>query len=640
MHPLNDIVIIALNDFDTLWYQRQALAVLFAKAGHKVFYFNKTPQRWPKPAQTAKWLFKRTKNLRQSHLPENLKIVNPFWLVPAKTLKPINRKLVRQTIEKLDIKNAIVITDVPSYNTLDAIEQIRPEKTVYINIHNYDDSDRIISNLLESEKILIQQADFLFATSEHNTGRIARISNGRELFRSLPGVDFELFAKAFRGNEAQRAKTIYFFGMIHDMVDTELYNQLSKQFKVVFIGETIGGITKAISEKIEIRPAVSQKELAEQLTEADIIGLFYRQNAYTKGVIPAKIFECLAAGKPVLVSGLEKDPVYSQHVYHFDGTEQAAVEIIKNLQQTETQEKIKNGQAAAKQADWQKRFESFRNIMLSESKGLPKFSVLMSVYGKDRPDYFRGAIDSILNQTARPDEIVLVKDGPVDTELDSTINKYQKQLGGLLKIVSLQENKGLGAALAEGIKNCTFDIVARMDADDISVPQRFEKQLRFLKNNPNIDVVSCFVAAFEQNPEKILFIRRGPALHEQIAKKFRFRFCMNHAASMFRKAAVLDAGNYPAFAGLEDYHLWARMILNGTKMATICQILYLHRWQKQLLKRRSGAKRAAQQIKLQREFLKIGFINRLQFLRNLLVRSTAAILPQSLTKKIRIVLGI
>lgn len=273
----------------------------------------------------------------------------------------------------------------------------------------------------------------------------------------------------------------------------------------------------------------------------------------------------------------------------------------------------------------------------SNDKILPKFSVLMSVYKGDRPDYFKTAMDSVINQTVKPDEIVLVKDGPVNAGLEKVINEYKQKTGNLLKVISLKENKGLGVALAEGIKNCTFDIVARMDADDISGSERFEKQLKFLKNNPDIDVVSCFVAAFEESPEKPLFIRRGPLLHEQIEKQFRFRFCMNHPAAMFRKDAVLKAGNYSDMRKMQDYHLWARMLMSGAKMANIGQVLYYHRWE---VKRRSGVKRALQQIKLQREFLRIGFVNKLQFLRNVLIRSTAALLPRGIIRKLRMIFGI
>jgi glycosyltransferase involved in cell wall biosynthesis len=279
--------------------------------------------------------------------------------------------------------------------------------------------------------------------------------------------------------------------------------------------------------------------------------------------------------------------------------------------------------------------------MNSPNNKIPaKFSVLMSVYSGDRPDYFRAAMDSIIHQTIKPNEIILVKDGPVAARMDNIINEYKQKIDDILKIIELKENKGLGVALAEGMKNCTFDIVARMDADDISSPDRFEKQLKFLKNNPDIDVVSCFVAAFEETPEKPLFIRRGPLQHKDIEKQFRFRFCMNHPAAMFRKESVLAVGNYSSFEGLEDYLLWAKMLLKGSKMATIGQVLYYHRWEKRLLRRRSGIKRAAQQIRLQKEFLRIGFVNKLQFLRNIIIRSSAALLPQGIIRKLRIIFGI
>jgi glycosyltransferase involved in cell wall biosynthesis len=552
-------------------------------------------------------------------------------------LNNINRKLVRKTLKKLDIKNTVIITTVPSYNCLEAIEQISPEKIIYLNVHNYDDSDRIVASILESEKALIHQSDFLFADSLHNTERLSNKSGGREIFRALPGVNFELFTKAYRGDEAKESKIIYFFGTIHDLVDVKLYNRLSKTFRIVFIGEITDKVKNIIADTIEIRSEMPQEKLSEHLNDADVIGLFYKKNAYTKGVIPAKIFESLATGKPVLVSGIEPDPVYSEHVYHFDGTEQTALEIMKNLPQTETPDKIKNRQTAAEQADWQKRFESFRNVIFSENKNLPNFSVLMSVYKGDRADYFKEAMDSIINQTATPNEVVLVKDGPLGQDLENTVNEYKQKLGSILKVLELKENKGLGAALAEGIKNCSFNIVARMDADDISRPQRFEKQLRFLKNNTNIDVVSCFISVFEENPEKPLFIRRGPLLHEKIAKKFKFRFCMNHAATMFHRDAVLKAGNYPDMAKLQDYYLWARMLLNGSKMANVGQILYCHRWQ---VERRSGVERAVQQIRLQKELLKIGFINKPQFVRNILVRSITALLPKNLIRKLRSIFGI
>ena len=274
------------------------------------------------------------------------------------------------------------------------------------------------------------------------------------------------------------------------------------------------------------------------------------------------------------------------------------------------------------------------------NQNLPKFSVLISVYAGDRLDYFKKAMDSVYDQTAIPDEIVLVKDGPVSVEIDDAINEYKQKTPSVLKVVAIEKNQGLGAALAQGLAQCSYDIIARMDADDISVSQRFEKQLKFLKGNPDIDVVSCFVAAFDKDPQKPLFFRRGPLEPEQIAQQFRFRFCMNHPASMMRKSAIIKAGNYIPFDGLEDYHLWARMLMAGARMANIGEALYYHRWDKGLVKRRGGLKRAALQIRLQREFLRIGFINKWQFLRNVAVRTTAAILPTRVIMRLRIRLGI
>ncbi len=273
------------------------------------------------------------------------------------------------------------------------------------------------------------------------------------------------------------------------------------------------------------------------------------------------------------------------------------------------------------------------------NENLPKLSVLMSVYHADMPEFLKEALDSIINQSIRPDEIVLVKDGHCSRELDEVVSEYEKK-SPELKILTLEKNSGLGTALAEGLQKCSFDIVARMDADDVSDSKRFEKQLKFLSENPDIDVVSCFLAAFDSDIDKPLFIKKGPLEPEKIAAKFRFRFCINHPASMFRKQAVLKAGNYKPFEGLEDYHLWARMLMNGARMANIGEVLYYHRWQDELLKRRGGMKRAAQQVKLQREFLEMGFVNRCQFFRNVAVRSCAALLPIKIMRKIRTILGL
>ncbi len=148
--------------------------------------------------------------------------------------------------------------------------------------------------------------------------------------------------------------------------------------------------------------------------------------------------------------------------------------------------------------------------MSRESETKAMLSVLMSIYSGDNPKYLYAAIESIISQTRPPDEIVVVKDGPLTNELSRIIKQWQQKRPGLFKVVSLTENRGLGVALQEGLKACSYDIVARMDADDISSPDRFEKQLRFLQDNPDVAVVSSWMACFEDNPDNIVFIRQMP----------------------------------------------------------------------------------------------------------------------------------
>jgi len=245
------------------------------------------------------------------------------------------------------------------------------------------------------------------------------------------------------------------------------------------------------------------------------------------------------------------------------------------------------------------------------------------------------AVESIVNQTKPPDEIVLVKDGPLTKELFQVIQRWQQKLPGLFKVVPLPENGGLGVALQEGLKACSYGIVARMDADDISCPERFEKQLRFLQYNPDIAVVSSWMAYFEDNPDEIVFISQMPQTHEDISRIARFRNPVFHAPAMFRRSEVEAAGCYTDRRRNQDYHLWVRMLLNGAKIACIPDPLYKVRCNSNFLRRRASFQHMLSMIKLQKEFLKMGFISLPQYLFNISVRITACILPVTMTRFIR-----
>jgi len=273
--------------------------------------------------------------------------------------------------------------------------------------------------------------------------------------------------------------------------------------------------------------------------------------------------------------------------------------------------------------------------MSRESKTKAALSVLMSIYSGDNADYLDMAVESTISQTRLPDEIVVVKDGPLTNELSRIIKQWQQKQPELIKIVSLQENRGLGVALREGLKACSYDIVARMDADDISCPDRLEKQLKFLQDNPDVALVSSWMACFEDDPDKIIFIRKMPQKHEDIKKIARYRNPVLHPPVMFRRSAIEAVGGYTERQRNQDYHLWARMLLKGSKITCIPEPLYKFRCNSNFLKRRASFQHTISMIKLQKEFLRMGFISFPRFILNIIVRITAYMLPITMTRFVR-----
>ena len=261
-----------------------------------------------------------------------------------------------------------------------------------------------------------------------------------------------------------------------------------------------------------------------------------------------------------------------------------------------------------------------------------KFSVLMSVYYKENPEYFSLAMTSISdNQSIKPDQIVLVEDGPLSDSLYKTISEWKLKLSSILTVISLPNNVGLGNALNEGLKHCLYEYVARMDSDDISTATRFENQLKVIHNDA-IDVVSGWVSEFENDPNNITSYRKLPEHHSDIALFAKQRCPINHPAVMYKKSAVCKAGGYKNMMWFEDYYLWVRMIHNGSVFANIPQKLVNMRAGQGLLERRSGKKYAQSEIRLQKEMLAIGFINYSEFIRNIVIRRFTRALPLSVLK--------
>ena len=197
------------------------------------------------------------------------------------------------------------------------------------------------------------------------------------------------------------------------------------------------------------------------------------------------------------------------------------------------------------------------------------YSVLMSVYKRENPEYFRVAMDSILAQTIPPEQIVLVRDGAVPDELQAVIDGYVADNPSLFTYLPLEENGGLGAALRYGLSYCRNELVGRMDTDDICLPDRFEKQLTFMESHPNVDIVGGNISEFMGNPEDIVDYRIVPESHEEIVTYLKSRSPFNHVTVMFKKSAVEKAGSYEAFHLVEDWYLWVRMHLAGAKFANL-----------------------------------------------------------------------
>ena len=258
-----------------------------------------------------------------------------------------------------------------------------------------------------------------------------------------------------------------------------------------------------------------------------------------------------------------------------------------------------------------------------------KFSVLMSVYYKESPIFLKKSIESVLNQTIKPSEIVFIKDGPLTDELEEILDYYKEMYKGLFKFISFEENKGLGSALRRGIEVCSFEIIARMDTDDICVKNRFERELKELKER-NIDIVGSNILEFDGNINNVIAERVVPKTDIEIKNSAKKRNPFNHMTVMYKKSAVLKAGNYRDFLWFEDYNLWIRMIMSGAKMYNIQEDLVYARTGKSMFGRRGGKEYIRREYKMQKYMLKYKFINLPRFYTNVIGRTFVRIMPNKI----------
>lgn len=255
------------------------------------------------------------------------------------------------------------------------------------------------------------------------------------------------------------------------------------------------------------------------------------------------------------------------------------------------------------------------------------FSVLISIYKKENPQWLCEALDSVISQTVQPTEIVMVKDGPLTPELESVLNEYDKKYPKFNFVVN-ETNLGLGLALQKGVLACNNEIIARMDTDDIIPPYRFEKQLA--KIEEGYDVVSCWSQLFIGERSNIIAVKTRPENHEDIVKLAHRRSPVCHAAAFMRKSAILRAGNYQHRQYYEDYNLWVRMIQSGAKFYNVQEVLYDVRTTEEQLRRRGGWTYLKNELKYLREFYDLGFYSWKDLMINSNIRIAARLMPQGL----------
>lgn len=258
----------------------------------------------------------------------------------------------------------------------------------------------------------------------------------------------------------------------------------------------------------------------------------------------------------------------------------------------------------------------------------------MSIYNKEKAEYFNRAMQSIWDeQSVKPNEIILVQDGKLTDELYISIKQWQDKLGDIFKTIPLEKNVGLGDSLNIGLKVCSYELIARMDTDDICLKDRFEKQLKIFAVS-DIDICSSWVSEFDNDENEIISYRKLPELHKDINTYFKMRNAINHPAVMYRKSIVEKANGYQKMTWFEDYYLWSRMILNGAKFYNIQESLVNMRAGYGQLERRGGFKYAIEEVKFLNRLREIGFLSKVQFIKNVLIRFIARLMPKVLLKLI------
>ncbi|WP_457593296.1 glycosyltransferase [Hydrogenimonas sp.] len=261
-------------------------------------------------------------------------------------------------------------------------------------------------------------------------------------------------------------------------------------------------------------------------------------------------------------------------------------------------------------------------------------SVLMTVYKNDNKSHFDEAFSSIWNQTLKPKQIVLVIDGPVGHDLEKVIYKWKLNLRDILTIIYNEKNIGLAKSLNKGLQYCKCHIIARMDSDDISLPERFETEYQYMQRNPTISMIGSWYNIYDEKMEKIIDKRQLPILYKDIKKIAKLRTPINHPTIMFKKKAAIQAGGYPENIGrFEDWGISLKFIKKNLIIENIPKNLLKFRGGQDLLNRRGGVKYLKEEYKAIYNLYKMELIGLQDLFINIIIRTPIRLLPINTREK-------
>lgn len=260
-----------------------------------------------------------------------------------------------------------------------------------------------------------------------------------------------------------------------------------------------------------------------------------------------------------------------------------------------------------------------------------EFSVLMSVYIKETKENFEECMDSLLAQTVMPTEIVVVKDGPISQALEVSLREYQRDCPNMIRVVGYEENRGLGYALAYGVKACKYELIARMDTDDIARNDRFEKQLAEFEADEDLMICGSHIVEFVKDKAVVKDRRCVPLEDQEIRRKGKLRDPFNHVTVMFRKSIVLQAGNYESCLYMEDSVLWAKMLqLPHGHVKNIDDYLVYVRADEDMIERRGGLWYLKRYMAGRKRMRELGYIGAVQYYFSIFAQFLVAVMPLKL----------